>query len=165
MAQLNSSPHEDLMITPEMESAGTPATMTSSDHNAAVSDLTPICLEPGFIQVPKESGALSAPRSLDRRLIAFGSAVVGITVGMLLVDENAPSRTGFTMVALILSLGIFGIWFYWAPIHIASRRNHRKLSAIHRLTALTGWTFLGWLAALIWAHSEDNRTPGNPDQG
>lgn len=40
---------------------------------------------------------------------------------------------------------------FTAPIWIAEAREHRNASAIMLLNLLTGWTGLGWLAALLWA--------------
>jgi hypothetical protein len=34
---------------------------------------------------------------------------------------------------------------------LAEERRHRNLAAIVVLNLLLGWTFLGWVGALIWA--------------
>jgi hypothetical protein len=50
-------------------------------------------------------------------------------------------------VAVILGL-LIG---YLLPSMIASARNHHNASAIWALNLLLGWTFLGWVAALVWS--------------
>jgi heme/copper-type cytochrome/quinol oxidase subunit 3 len=57
------------------------------------------------------------------------------------------------MGGLIILL-ISGI-IYFIPSIIANNRNHRQSTAIFLLNLLLGWTFIGWVAALIWAVIED----------
>lgn len=40
---------------------------------------------------------------------------------------------------------------YMAPAMVAHARNHRHAGAITALNLLLGWTFVGWVAALVWA--------------
>lgn len=42
---------------------------------------------------------------------------------------------------------------YFIPYGIARTRRHPSTTGIGLLNLLTGWTGLGWLAALIWAAS------------
>jgi len=44
---------------------------------------------------------------------------------------------------------IFG--FYFLPFLIAALRQHKNVLAIFLLNFALGWTFLGWIAALIWS--------------
>jgi hypothetical protein len=37
------------------------------------------------------------------------------------------------------------------------RRKHSKATSIRILNLLAGWTFLGWVAAAVWAYTENNR--------
>ena len=48
------------------------------------------------------------------------------------------------LVVLIFSL-------YFLPFLIASLRRHKNILAIFLLNLTLGWTFLGWIAALIWS--------------
>jgi len=41
--------------------------------------------------------------------------------------------------------------FYMLPVLVAWFRKHHQLHAITALNLLFGWTFLGWIGALIWA--------------
>lgn len=50
----------------------------------------------------------------------------------------------------LIILAVF-LAFYFLPTLIASQRNHTSTGAIFLLNFLLGWTFLGWVAALIWS--------------
>ncbi len=52
----------------------------------------------------------------------------------------------------LVFLGV-GIALYFLPSIIA--RNKRNATAIFILNLLTGWSVLGWVAALIWALTND----------
>ena len=51
-------------------------------------------------------------------------------------------------LSLFQILGLLA--WYFAPFTIAFARGHHNQMAIFALTALTGWTLIGWVAALIW---------------
>ncbi len=53
-------------------------------------------------------------------------------------------------VWLFLSLAI-----YFIPVIVGYIRKHNNLLAITLLTVFLGWTFFGWLAALLWALNSD----------
>lgn len=44
---------------------------------------------------------------------------------------------------------------YLLPSLVAYRRWHRSYKAIIALNILLGWTFLGWVACLVWSLSGD----------
>jgi Superinfection immunity protein len=50
---------------------------------------------------------------------------------------------------------------YFLPSVVAALRQHRNGNAIAVLNLFLGWTFLGWLVALIWActYQETRPTP------
>lgn len=43
--------------------------------------------------------------------------------------------------------------FYCLPVIIAIKRKHPSAMGIGILDILLGWTFIGWIIALIWASS------------
>jgi hypothetical protein len=51
---------------------------------------------------------------------------------------------GGLLVLLIL------IAIYFAPSMVASQRHH-PATATFALNVLLGWTFIGWVMALVWA--------------
>jgi hypothetical protein len=48
------------------------------------------------------------------------------------------------------TLGII-IALYFVPSLIAALRGHHQTTAIFLLNLLLGWTFIGWVVALIWS--------------
>lgn len=51
---------------------------------------------------------------------------------------------GIVAVAMI-------IFFFFLPTVVAMARRHRSAGAVFALNLLLGWTFIGWVVALIWA--------------
>jgi hypothetical protein len=57
------------------------------------------------------------------------------------------------------------IWLWLAPAHVAYHRHHRNrqaivlrlvlLAGILALDFFLGWTVIGWVAALVWALTND----------
>ena len=56
----------------------------------------------------------------------------------------------FGFLFLLLIFGV-GMAMYFLPAIIAFRREHHNRTAILVLNIFLGWTFLGWVAALIWS--------------
>lgn len=54
------------------------------------------------------------------------------------------------MKTLVILLAIF-TFGYMAPFAVAYCREQKDTSAIFVLNLFLGWTFLGWIIALIWA--------------
>lgn len=46
--------------------------------------------------------------------------------------------------------------FYIAPMVIAAARHHRQVVAITVLNLLLGWTFVGWVLALVWSLTNES---------
>ena len=59
----------------------------------------------------------------------------------------------FGFLFSLLGLLVVGLLIlaYFLPAFIAFRRKHHNRFAILALNLLLGWTFLGWVAALIWS--------------
>jgi hypothetical protein len=58
--------------------------------------------------------------------------------------------------------GIFGligfglaIAFYFLPYYFAKQNNKKNKTAIGILNFFLGWTIIGWVIALVWAHIEE----------
>ena len=54
-------------------------------------------------------------------------------------------------VFFIIFLAILALIVYFLPGIIANYRNHHQQNAIIILNLLLGWTFLGWVIALVWS--------------
>jgi hypothetical protein len=68
-------------------------------------------------------------------------------------------RDRISQAILYVSVFVAGLVIYFAPALVAKRRRHRNLFAITVLNLFAGWTFVGWVVALLWAVKEDNRGP------
>ncbi|WP_198024762.1 superinfection immunity protein [Bradyrhizobium sp. Cp5.3] len=62
----------------------------------------------------------------------------------------ATPSDGADAVAGLMAIGIL-IAAYFFPAIIALLRGHHNTLAIFLLNLFFGWTFFGWLGALIWA--------------
>ena len=58
---------------------------------------------------------------------------------------------GFFSVFFLPIVFLLLVAIYAIPIIVAYKRNHPNRMAITVLTIFLGWTFLGWIGALVWA--------------
>jgi hypothetical protein len=58
--------------------------------------------------------------------------------------DGSSTLAGWIILAIIAFL-------YFVPTIVASNRKHHNTMAIFVLNLFLGWTFIGWLAALVWA--------------
>lgn len=66
------------------------------------------------------------------------------------------------MLKIILLLAaLFSLVLYFTPTLIACKRNHARLPGIVALNILLGWTFVGWIVALVWALTGAKRRLGS----
>lgn len=56
------------------------------------------------------------------------------------------------ILAVLFGL-VFGVCILFLPTGVAMIRNHPNKLAIFLVNLFLGWTFLGWVAALVWACS------------
>jgi hypothetical protein len=61
------------------------------------------------------------------------------------------------LLSAFLFLPIFGFGFvlYFLPAVLAFARNKRDTVSILLLNLFLGWTFIGWVIALVWALKVD----------
>jgi hypothetical protein len=64
--------------------------------------------------------------------------------------------------AVVELIPFFAIVLYLIPFCVAALRNHEQATGVLLLNLLTGWTVVGWWAALIWALAGGQREPGLP---
>ncbi len=67
-----------------------------------------------------------------------------------------PFRLGPWEIGLILII-LFSLPVYFIPTIIAAIRKTKNLVGIIVLNLLAGWTFFGWVAALVWAIIADKK--------
>ncbi|MCH8898559.1 MAG: superinfection immunity protein [Chloroflexi bacterium] len=61
------------------------------------------------------------------------------------------------MGLLILAAIFIGFARYFLPTIIAAKREHSNTLPIFALNLLLRWSFLGWVAALVWSLTYQNR--------
>ena len=59
---------------------------------------------------------------------------------------------GLSAIAIVISL-----IFYFLPTVIAMLRGKSNTFAILLLNLFLGWTFIGWIVALVWSVTSDNK--------
>lgn len=59
---------------------------------------------------------------------------------------------------LIILLAIIGLGIYFLPTFLAIHNAKRNTVAIFVLNFLTGWSFIGWVIALVWALTRDRES-------
>ncbi len=59
------------------------------------------------------------------------------------------------MLFMISSWAFVFLAVYFIPVIVAYVRKHNNTLAITIMTVFLGWTFFGWLAALLWALNSD----------
>ena len=78
------------------------------------------------------------------------SWTIGLTAVLLAHPALAATSDDGDAVVGLLALGfLFAAYFF--PAIIAALRGHHNALAIFLLNLFFGWTFFGWLGALIWA--------------
>lgn len=62
-------------------------------------------------------------------------------------------------VTLLIIFTLLAVALYFLPTVIAGARRKRNVPAIFALNLLLGWTFLGWVASLVWSVVRDPSPP------
>jgi hypothetical protein len=65
------------------------------------------------------------------------------------LPENIQSFRGIIMSGIILFVILACLYF--VPSIVARAREHHNYGAIVALNIFLGWTFIGWVASLVWA--------------
>jgi hypothetical protein len=56
---------------------------------------------------------------------------------------------------VVLLVVAVAIGLYFLPTIVASSRGKANTGAIAALNILAGWTFVGWVVAMVWAMTHD----------
>lgn len=65
------------------------------------------------------------------------------------------------LMMLLLIIFVCATWLflalavYFIPVIVAYIRRHNNILSITLLTIFLGWTFFGWLAAVLWSLNSD----------
>lgn len=122
----------------------------------------PYILGNGAIAAPpeepmlKRTGATNVTKTIISLMIA---AILLFFIGALYhADGPEPVKTFLLLIGIAAGL----IQLYFLPTLVAYRRLHRNQYAIFILNLALGWTFLGWVFALIWANTADTEPRCSP---
>ncbi|HAN96989.1 MAG TPA: superinfection immunity protein [Planctomycetaceae bacterium] len=58
----------------------------------------------------------------------------------------------------LVCVGSISLVIYFIPLMVALLRGHHNTLAIGALNVFLGWTFLGWVIALVWSFTQVNRS-------
>jgi hypothetical protein len=73
------------------------------------------------------------------------------------MDSGSP-MAGFLFL-------VVGFVIYFLPTFVASNRKHVNGTSIFLVNLFLGWTFLGWVIALVWASSANTAKPAEKASG
>ncbi len=73
---------------------------------------------------------------------------------LLAQDNQGDAATGGILLLAFLGIGFL---FYFLPAFIAGMRGHQNTGAIFVLTLFLGWSFVGWVVALVWSFTAVDR--------
>lgn len=59
------------------------------------------------------------------------------------------------MAGIIILLLLISLFIYFSPTIVAASRQKQNVMAIGILNLFLGWTFIGWVVALVWAFMEE----------
>ncbi len=72
---------------------------------------------------------------------------------MMLLFFTADDVGAALLLLVIIVGGLLSLGLYFLPTIIAVKRNHPQMAPIIVLNFLAGWTFVGWVVAIVWAVS------------
>jgi hypothetical protein len=72
-------------------------------------------------------------------------------------SQGSLERPLVPILFMLLMMGVV-LTLYFLPSFVAASRGHENRTAIFALNLLLGWTFLGWVGALVWSLTRPRRT-------
>ena len=85
----------------------------------------------------------------EQKFFVWLFVIIGLVGLARIASREAASYTAIALIVLAL---------YLIPSIIAITRNKRNQIAILVLNILLGWTFIGWVVAIVWALTVDADT-------
>jgi hypothetical protein len=52
---------------------------------------------------------------------------------------------------ILVIMSVISFLIYFLPTFVASSKQHKNFTGVLLLNIFLGWTFLGWVAALVWS--------------
>jgi len=87
---------------------------------------------------------------MSRKVLLLLLLVIGtVFMAGCVVMPFEPRHWAFPF--FIFPFGLLGIALYFLPTIIAAVRHKKDIVGIVLVNIFLGWTFIGWIVALIWA--------------
>jgi hypothetical protein len=88
------------------------------------------------------------------KMVAILSAIpLAIIIGLIFCMSGTAIALGAILWIAVLAGALF---FYFLPALVG--HGKRNATAIFLLNLFVGWTFIGWVVALVWAATKDPET-------
>jgi hypothetical protein len=78
-----------------------------------------------------------------------------IPIVLLAQNDNVDALGPLAGLTGLVCLGLIGLLLYFLPAIVAIVRGHPNSLAIFILNLLLGWTFIGWVIALVWSFTSN----------
>jgi hypothetical protein len=85
--------------------------------------------------------------------LRYGVIASAVVVGLILPLKVIPAIVGGGLIVGLILLMLVGP--YWVPTFVAFSRKHPSRGGVFALNFFLGWTFIGWVIALVWALSDN----------
>ena len=87
--------------------------------------------------------------------LVASAAIIAAALYILIPGASVAFETSGGTFGILLILAIFiSFMIYFIPSIIAHSRHHQNAIAITVLNVFLGWTFIGWVVALVWSFTE-----------
>ncbi len=88
--------------------------------------------------------------------------ILGLAIASALVIAISGGGNVFGLLGFT-GLGLAGLAVYLFPAIVGWEREHPNQVSIALLNLFLGWTFVGWVASIVWAYSAIAPTATKPE--
>lgn len=88
---------------------------------------------------------------MNKQLSRVAAVAMVVSDSSAWADGDGTSATDFGIIVLML------VGWYFTPTIAGFIRNKSNKMAILILNLFLGWTLLGWVVALVWAFTKDEK--------
>jgi Superinfection immunity protein len=122
----------------------------------------PHCQQPTSIYLRRPEFQVSPSAASRKPNTSIWTIIIGGVVSFSLlifllvqIHQNPGSASDVGEYAIDFAVGIIGLLIYFTPSISAALRGKKNAFAIFMLNFLLGWTFIGWVIAMVWACTKD----------
>jgi hypothetical protein len=125
----------------------TVTTLESPDSGNARQGPTPVPSDPPQYEAPQQADS-PAPTTDTPTIVAVQPA------------STSEAESGLSLRAFVIfCIAAVIFCLYWVPAINGFQRKHRNAVPILLVNFFFGWTFIGWVVALIWSSSDNVPAP------